>query len=93
MSEVAEPSVKRVKLAGDEEGQGTAETSKEAEKVGSDLQFSYLSLSCKTKGTLLSQNMCTSFFTTCTQSPHHYGLMICPSELPIHFTLRKVSSL
>ena len=33
MSEVAEPDVKRVKLAGDEEGQGTAETSKEAEKV------------------------------------------------------------
>ena len=49
MSEVAEPDVKRVKLAGDEEGQGTAKTSKEAEKVGSDLQFSYLSLSCKTK--------------------------------------------
>ena len=44
MSEVAEPDLKRVKLAGDEEGQGTAETSKEAEKVGSDLQFSYLSL-------------------------------------------------
>ena len=50
MSEVAEPGVKRAKLAGDEGGQGTAETSKEAEKVGSDLQFSYLSLSCKTKG-------------------------------------------
>ena len=49
MSEVAEPDVKRVKLAGDEEGQGTAKTNKEAEKVGSDLQFSYLSLSCKTK--------------------------------------------
>ena len=42
MSEVVEPDVKRVKLAGDEEGQGTAKTSKEAEKVGSDLQFSYL---------------------------------------------------
>ena len=40
MSEVAEPAVKRAKLAGDEEGQGTAET--KAEKVGSDLQFSYL---------------------------------------------------
>ena len=50
MSEKAEPGVKRAKLAGDEGGQGTAETSKEAEKVGSDLQFSYLSLSCKTKG-------------------------------------------
>ena len=37
MSEVAEPSVKRAKLAGDEEGQGTAETSKEAEKVRSHL--------------------------------------------------------
>jgi len=49
MSEIAEPDVKRVKLAGDEEGQGTAKTSKEAEKVGSDLQFSYLSHSCKTK--------------------------------------------
>ena len=49
MSEVAEPDVKRVKLAGDEEGQGTAKASKEVEKVGSDLQFSYLSLSCKTK--------------------------------------------
>ena len=50
MSEKAEPGVKRAKLAGDEGGQGTAETSKEAEKVGSHLQFSYLSLSCKTKG-------------------------------------------
>ena len=37
MSEEAERSVKRAKLAGDEEGQGTAETSKEAEKVRSHL--------------------------------------------------------
>ena len=33
MSEIAETGIKRAKLAGDEEGQGTAETSKEAEKV------------------------------------------------------------
>ena len=52
MSEIAEPGVKRAKLAGDEEGQGTAETSKEAEKVRSHLQFSYLSLSCKTKSSV-----------------------------------------
>ncbi|CAH3122164.1 unnamed protein product [Porites lobata] len=37
MSEVAEPDVKRVKLAGDEEGQGTAETSKEAEKAPKEI--------------------------------------------------------
>lgn len=37
MSEVAEPGVKRVKLAGDAEGQGTAETSKEAEKVPKEI--------------------------------------------------------
>ena len=52
MSEIAEPGVKRAKLAGDEEGQGTAESSKEAEKVRSHLQFSYLSFSCKTKSSV-----------------------------------------
>ena len=92
MSEVAEPDVKRVKLAGDEEGQGTAKTSKEAEKVGSDLQFSYLSLSCKTKSKVKT---CVPLSLPRAHSHliMHYGPMICPSELSIHFILRKVSSL